>query len=185
MPESNRRASKEQPGSGFLAPCLATGLLFFVAGGAYGFLTGDNFRRQPIEQPIAFNHRLHVEEQGLDCEDCHPGCRSEVKPGIPDADTCLMCHAEAQGDSGEEARLVAMLARGESPAWRPLFRQPPHVFFSHRRHTAVAELDCGECHGDIGSSTTPPRLPDKLRMDDCRDCHLERGVSVSCSACHR
>jgi hypothetical protein len=137
------------------------------------------------QQPIAFNHLKHVEEVDLECDTCHQFYAKETFSGLPRAEVCTQCHEEAQGSSPEEAKLVQLIQGGKPLEWRSLFRQPPHVFFSHRRHAVVAEMQCADCHGTIAKSEAPPTRVKKLRMDDCIVCHELRGASTDCTACHR
>lgn len=136
-------------------------------------------------QPIEFNHRLHVEEAGMACTDCHEFYESEAFSGMPTAETCAFCHEEVAGESREEARLVELLQAGSPLEWQPLFRQPSHVYYSHRRHVGVAGLECEACHGAIATSKRPPRRVRKLLMDECLECHLDGDAATDCTACHR
>ena len=60
-----------------------------------------------------------------------------------------------------------------------------------------AGVDCQTCHGDIKEMNRVWMTPDtvlrphslwlpasKLEMGWCMDCHLERGASDDCAACH-
>ncbi len=136
-------------------------------------------------QPIAFNHRVHVQDNGMECSECHDSYEKETFSGLPGADLCSFCHAEAQGESVEELKLVAMLEEGKPLEWKRLFRQPSHVFYSHRRHVAVAGLECETCHGSFAETARPPARVERLEMDDCLDCHRRQGASEDCTACHR
>ena len=69
--------------------------------------------------------------------------------------------------------------------WVPLYRQPPHVFFPHRRHAVVAELECSACHGEIGDSKSPPLRVTRLGMQDCIECHERSNARTDCTTCHR
>lgn len=169
---------------GRLAAAAIAFPIFFVLSTA--LLTVFGTRPQPkAEQPVQFNHRLHVEDLGLECTDCHPYYEDETFSGLPSADACAFCHEEAQGENPEEAKLLRLLADERPLDWQPLFRQPSHVFYSHRRHVAVAELECEACHGPIATSEAPPRRVDKLDMDGCIDCHEQQGVANDCTSCHR
>ena len=160
-------------------------LMFLVFGGAAAFF-GDGWRPDhPVVQPIAFNHLLHVEEEGLECLTCHRGYEKDLSSGLPGSRACALCHLEPQGEGAEERRLAELLQRGGSLQWKPLFMQPPHVFFSHRRHVVVAEIECATCHGNIGESEAPPDRRDPLTMKECVACHEQREASTDCSACHR
>ena len=160
-------------------------LLFFVASGTFVLFLGATPFPRAVEQPIAFNHRKHVEEHEISCSTCHLSYEEETFSGLPDAEVCAFCHLEAQGTSAEELKLVDLLAGGAALDWKPLFRQPPHVFYSHRRHVAVAGLECSVCHGSIGESESPPGRVTPLRMSDCVECHRRSGASTTCTACHR
>jgi hypothetical protein len=137
------------------------------------------------EQPIAFNHRKHVEELQLECSTCHAFPENDLSSGLPRAEDCAMCHSEALGDSAAEAALLALIESGRPIAWKPLFRQPRHVFYSHRSHVEQAEIDCSICHGTIGASESPPLRATPLLMDECLECHERERASVACTACHR
>lgn len=139
----------------------------------------------PVAQPIAFNHRKHVKDLDLACSSCHQFYETETFSGLPDAEVCATCHSEPQGKSKEEERLVKLLKTGSGLQWASLFRQPAHVFYSHRRHVVAAKIECAVCHGSIAQTTAPPQSARKLRMQDCLDCHQKSGVPTDCTACHR
>lgn len=140
----------------------------------------------PIEQPIEFNHRLHVEDLGSDCTDCHLYAETGVRATIPNIDLCADCHEEAQTESAEEARLVEYIQSQELVPWRKIYRVPDHVYFSHRRHTGPAEIACENCHGEIRSLEASLRRPAiDMSMDFCMDCHYEVGASNDCLLCHK
>ena len=161
---------------------------FVLAGAGTTAITlggGPSFIRPAVQQPIVFNHRKHVKELDLACSSCHLTVEKEAFSGLPDADVCAFCHSEPQGTSEEEKKLVQLLKTGAPLAWKPLFRQPPHIYYSHRRHVVVAKLDCVVCHGSIAATIAPPGRVKRLRMDDCLSCHRRNGVSTDCTTCHR
>lgn len=166
------------------APVFGFAVFFMLSGGLVA-LFGDRLSQTAIEQPIAFSHRRHVVELEMDCSTCHPFYEKEAFSGLPEADVCAACHSEPQGKSAEEARLVRLLGRGEPLEWRGLFRQPAHVFYSHRRHVAVAKIACAACHGQIAEAKAPPGRVRPLAMEDCVGCHRQRGVGTDCTTCHR
>lgn len=159
----------------------AFGFLLFLVGSAVPLA----LRRPAVLQPISFNHRKHVQDNELACVTCHEFFEKEAFSGIPATEVCASCHLEPQGKSAEERELVRLLKAGAPVDWKPLFLQPPHVYYSHRRHVIVAGLECPACHGAIGASTAPPARVRQLRMEDCIDCHERQGAPTDCTACHR
>jgi hypothetical protein len=163
----------------------ASFLLVCAATIAFGLTGGPAFLRTAVRQPISFNHKKHVKDLDLGCTTCHLTVEKEAFSGLPTAEVCAFCHAEPQGKSAEEAKLVALLKAGTPLEWNRLFRQPAHVFYSHRRHVVVAKIQCAVCHGSIALTTSPPGRVRRLRMNDCLGCHRKSGVSTDCTACHR
>lgn len=140
----------------------------------------------PVVQPIAFKHRLHVEDLGMECTDCHLYAVNGVRATIPNIQVCGDCHPEAITESAEEARLVEYVQAEEPIPWEKVYWVPEHVYFSHRRHAGAAGIECERCHGAIGESEEPvtSRLV-SLSMDGCMGCHDETGTSNDCLLCHR
>jgi Cytochrome c7 and related cytochrome c len=167
-------------GRGGLLAGLLGFVVFFVASGAI-----VRSRGPVVEQPIAFNHRIHTVDNELACTNCHEYYEKEAFSGLPNRETCAFCHEEPQGEGAKELALVELLQSGAPLDWKPLFRQPPHVFYSHRRHVKVAGLECESCHGDIGQSEAPPRRVRRLEMNDCIGCHEREDAAFDCTTCHR
>jgi len=162
------------------------------------------------EQPIDFNHKVHVEELG-ECESCHYFREDGSFSGVPKLANCVECHEEAVGESAEEAKLVQEYVEpGKEIPWLIYARQPQCVFFSHPAHVNMAEMECVTCHGPVGESDhTRPyqynRLTkysrdiwgwniaglkknswDRMKMDDCAECHEEMtGHQGACFQCHK
>lgn len=145
-------------------------------------------------QPIAFNHRLHLERaQGIQCEDCHQFVKSQPYAGLPSKHVCFACHDPnpAEDDSEADARkpqFATLMQFAESDGdipWRRVTGTRDDVFFSHRRHVTVGQLDCRQCHPRMPDRTSPPaRGPIKMSMSTCIDCHRKANSSVDCIACH-
>ncbi len=155
-------------------------ILIAVAGGVSVALIA-----QSAEQPIPFNHKLHIEEAGMECTDCHLYAVDGVRATIPNLDICGECHAEPLTESAHEARVAEYVREGVPIPWRKVYWVPEHVYFSHRRHTAVAEIACETCHGIVGERSDPLTRPlVRLDMDACMKCHKETGASNDCVACH-
>ncbi len=44
------------------------------------------------QQPIAYSHRLHAGELGINCKFCHSSAEHGQYAGIPSSDVCMKCH---------------------------------------------------------------------------------------------
>jgi hypothetical protein len=108
------------------------------------------------------------------------------------------------------------VAKDREVPWLIYSRQPDCVFFSHAAHVISGQMDCVTCHGHIGESTSlkvyeENRITgysrdiwgkniagikrnswDRMKMDDCADCHRENNVNQNsvqtqrggCFVCH-
>lgn len=143
--------------------------------------------RAPIVQPIAYNHNLHVEGEGLECIDCHRNVETMPAATIPSLAVCENCHdTDPLSESPEEQKLIAHLEEQREIRWNRIYLVPDHVYFSHRRHVTLGELACSTCHGNVAEQLKPVEAPvTEITMEWCMDCHRENKVSTDCLACHR
>jgi hypothetical protein len=155
---------------------------------AGGFAAGRVLFRPAgnVSQPIRFNHQKHVRDAGMECSACHEYYATRQHSGLPTLETCLGCHEEASTGSPEERKLVELAKKDPGASFRKLFHLPEHVYYSHRRHVAIAHLECKTFHGGIEETTSPPAAPlVRITMDTCISCHSKRGVTTDCTHCHR
>lgn len=145
-----------------------------------------SFTGNTIDQPIKYNHSKHVEEIGLECIQCHQHYETDSAAGLPVLEDCAECHSELLGESEEEKKLLQFVDENLELPWNRVFQLPRHVFFSHRRHIVLGQLECNVCHGDMEKRTEPPQKSDnEVTMDFCMECHEDTGVSIDCMNCHR
>lgn len=154
-------------------------LAFFIA-----FIFVLNSVWGGVKQPISFNHKIHAEND-LECLDCHAYFDEHASSGRPTLETCSSCHEEPLGESKEEKKLIEHIKSGIEIEWQRLYRVPEDVYFSHKRHVVLANIECSICHGDIGESSKPPSKPLKITMKNCMRCHAEKEANNDCIACHR
>ena len=72
-------------------------------------------RTEAVQQPINYNHRLHVVDQELECTDCHEHARDLARATIPSMDICAECHDPHGGASttgGATYRLLRAIPTG-------------------------------------------------------------------------
>lgn len=163
---------------------FAGGVAVVAAGAAFAVGWQANGTKA-IVQPVAFNHKVHV-ETGLECGDCHGYFETQTFSGLPTISQCMDCHEEAITTSPEEEKVRELAAAGLPLEWEQIYRVPDHVYYSHRRHVIAGKLDCATCHGDIAETTSPPDRPlNDLSMDFCLNCHQQNNVTEDCIACHK
>ena len=137
-------------------------------------------------QPIRFNHKKHAGEMSLPCTTCHQTVKEQTFASLPQAGTCMTCHAAALTKNPEEEKIRQYAAKKEKIAWKRIYQMPDHVFFSHRRHGISAKIECVTCHGKMAELTEPPTRPlVQQSMSWCIACHQEKRASVDCNACHK
>lgn len=197
-------------------------ILFFIVGLASSMLLGwvvfPKMLYSQKNQPFNFNHALHMEEVSEGCESCHYFREDGSFAGVPKLEQCIECHEETLGESEDEATFVEQYVNNDREVpWLIYSRQPDCVFFSHAAHVKSAKMDCVTCHGHIGESESlrpyeenritgysrdiwgkniagfKKHTWDRMKMDDCADCHKEAGVHESsvqtqkdaCFVCHK
>lgn len=141
---------------------------------------------QTPRQPVAYNHKKHVADLGLECAFCHTGiAEGKAHAEFPPLEICASCHSEKSGNPKADA-VWAYVAENRPIPWKKIYNVPPHVYFSHRRHVGLAKLDCALCHGDMTKKETPvTRQAVAISMGRCSACHRRNKVTNDCLACHR
>lgn len=155
---------------------------------AFGIAAWSPWRGADAEfsQPVAFDHARHAEED-LGCLDCHATAETSPRASFPKLATCLLCHAEPQGEHPDEPKLREYAERDVEIPWVQANRSAGHVYFSHAMHVNLGKMECAECHGDMAAQHEPVTRSqvDGLTMSRCMECHEQRGASNDCIACHK
>ena len=122
-------------------------------------------------QPVAFSHRLHAGELGLDCRYCHNTVERSPKAAIPATETCMNCHKLIQAKS-EKLEPVRRSDATDTPIrWVRVHMLPDYAYFDHSAHLA-AGVGCVSCHGRIDTMERV-RQEKSLSMGFCLDCHRD------------
>ena len=126
-------------------------------------------------QPIAYSHKLHAGNMGIECRYCHHSAEKSKHAGIPSVNVCMNCHAvvhEGPQYGTEEIDKIHLAAgynkakqaynldangfRVEQPlVWNKAHNLPDHVYFSHAQHVHqnTGNIDCRQCHGPVQNYT--------------------------------
>lgn len=153
---------------------------------ACGFCLLAAVASEKKEQPVQFNHKVHISDLGMECADCHQYVLQSRKATLPGKQICMQCHEEPQGETSEEQKLVALLKSDQDLEWKRIYVLPKHVYFSHFRHVTLGQIACAACHGEMKVLTQPPTKPavDIINMNHCIDCHEDKNVDIDCLTCH-
>ncbi len=195
MPPAMRASSRAVA---VICVVLSAALVGAAGGGLYDY--SDDELSGP-EQPVQFSHAVHATKLGIECLYCHTTAESSQHATIPAVSVCMGCHKYVQAGSSEGSReeiakIHEFYQRGEPIPWLKIHNVPEHVQFKHFRHTR-AGIECQTCHGPVEQMNRVWLVPDtvlrpssgylpaaKLEMGWCMNCHLERGASDDCAACH-
>ena len=142
----------------------------------FDFMMGiGNIEGYQPEQPIAFSHKIHAGDNGMDCNYCHSSARSSKMAGVPSANVCMNCHAMIKGADPEAKEEIGKiwnafgldinedefdwdkLKAGQYPLtpieWVRVHQLPDLTYFNHSQHVNVGDLECQQCHGDMQKKT--------------------------------
>jgi hypothetical protein len=123
----------------------------------------------PIDQPIMFDHRHHVRDDGIDCYYCHYEAQRSKYAGAPPTSVCMNCHSQVWQRSERLAPLRASWFDDRPIHWRRVHVLPGFVYFDHSAHVSHG-VGCAECHGRVDDmGEVYPVAP--LTMMWCLDCH--------------
>lgn len=139
------------------------------------------------EQPIAFSHITHVQDNKMECQYCHWTVDKSSFAAIPEVETCIGCHnmlvpGRTEEQKKEIAKLKEYWANGEQIPWEKVHVMPDYVRFNHKRHVK-AGVGCQECHGQVPAMEVVERVS-SMKMGWCIDCHRVQGSSIDCYTCH-
>ncbi len=149
-------------------------LLFLAAPAASLFAQAD--------QPIAYNHRIHVADYRLDCRFCHSSAMKTNSAGIPSVEKCMICHRVIAVDRPEIVKLSRYWKEKKPIPWNRATDVPDFVYFPHYR-MVNAGVACLHCHPGMDRAAAAVQRRD-LTMGFCLSCHRSRGVSIDCWTCH-
>lgn len=180
--------------------------LFMTLGLGYAYAWNDY--NQKREQPIAFNHKIHVGQLGVKCTECHTTVEKSRQAGVPALQKCASCHKTVtiknvavierdyeEGRTSEEQldaellkvtnlKVVKQYVTAQKPIpWARVHALPNHAYFTHQPHIK-AGLDCVQCHGHLEQMGIARQVT-SLTMGWCVACHTTKNAALDCWTCHK
>jgi hypothetical protein len=120
-------------------------------------------------QPVPFDHALHVGQLGLDCRFCHSHVERSGTANIPSTTTCMNCHNQIRAQSPLLEMVRASHEAGEAIPWVRVHQVPDFVYFNHAVHVNRG-ISCYDCHGQVNEMPVV-RHAKSLSMGFCLECH--------------
>jgi len=170
---------------------IAPFIIGFICALIFGWYIFPYMLYSKEKQPFNFSHKAHLKLLGS-CEACHFFREDGSFNGIPDLQSCKMCHYSIlRGTPDEKIFFNEYLKKNKEIPWKVYQKQPDNVYFSHIAHK---NLPCTTCHPDVGhSDITPVFYRNKItgyskytmKMYKCERCHAKNKVSNACYVCHK
>jgi hypothetical protein len=153
-------------------------------------------RFYPVDQPVQFDHRHHVEDDGIACLYCHRDAERSPFAGIPATEVCMGCHGQVWNQSPMLEPVRRSYFSGRPLRWNRVHDLPDFVYFDHSVHV-LGGVACARCHGSVEKMALAYQVA-PLNMGWCLDCHRavqhvlghdhpgrQVDALTTCSACHR
>jgi hypothetical protein len=170
----------------FALSVLAVATAFALTGCDQIHKLGIGYNRgyQP-EQPIPFDHTIHVAQNKIQCQYCHNQVERSAHANIPALSTCMNCHLTVKTDSPHIQKLREAFDKGQTIEWVNVHMLPDFVHFNHSAHIQRG-VNCQTCHGPVETMQRVYQFQ-TLDMGWCVNCHRqpENRAPLNCSTCHQ
>lgn len=127
-------------------------------------------------QPVAYSHKLHAGQLGIDCRYCHANVERAAHAMVPATQTCMGCHSLVKTESARLAPIRASWKTNAPMEWVRVHKLPEHSYFDHTPHLS-AGVGCVTCHGRIDQMEVV-RLDKPISMGWCLQCHRDPTPSL-------
>jgi len=128
------------------------------------------------QQPVAYSHKLHAGELGLNCFYCHHTVYRGAFAAIPGTEICMGCHSNVRDKSPRLELVRSSYQTGQAIPWVKIHDLPDYVFFNHSAHV-TAGVSCVSCHGRI-DQMVEVRQEKPLNMAWCLECHRNPAPNI-------
>ncbi len=123
------------------------------------------------EQPVAYSHKLHAGDLGINCLYCHATVDRAPVAVVPPTQVCMNCHRVVKRDSPLLAAIRDSDSTKQPMRWVRVHNLPGFAYFDHRPHLR-AGVGCASCHGRIDKMEVVAQ-DQPLSMSWCLDCHRD------------
>ncbi|MBP9095404.1 MAG: cytochrome C [Ignavibacteria bacterium] len=129
---------------------------------------------------IKFNHKLHIVDAEIKCEDCHTGAVTSVslKDNLnPKKEVCASCHDVKSEKDCKLCHYDGVFEKLKSPK--------PDLIFSHKQHIDSEKQKCTDCHQGLDKvKFAKESAAGQPSMESCYSCHNNQKASNNCESCH-
>ncbi|MCP4583689.1 MAG: cytochrome c3 family protein [candidate division Zixibacteria bacterium] len=120
-------------------------------------------------QPVAYSHKLHAGDLGIDCRYCHLSVETSAVAGLPPTQICMNCHTLVGAKNDNLFPVRESWELGQPIEWVRVHNLPDYAYFDHSIHVN-ASVGCKSCHGRIDQMAVVTQQ-EPLSMGWCLDCH--------------
>lgn len=152
---------------GALIAVAVVGFFWYYASPKY---TDAGYRPR---QPVAYSHKLHAGDLGIDCRYCHNFVEVSSVANVPPTQTCMNCHKLIGQDNEKLLPVRESWASGEPIEWVRVHELPDYAYFNHSAHLH-AGIGCSSCHGNVADMEVVTQV-EPLSMSWCLQCHRDPG----------
>lgn len=142
--------------------------------------TSDKYEKYDNSKIIKFNHKLHIVDAEVKCEDCHTRAVNSVslKDNLnPKKEVCATCHDVKSEKDCKLCHYDGVFEKLKSPK--------PDLIFSHKLHIDSEKKKCTDCHQGLDKvKFAKESAAGSPSMESCYSCHNNQKASNNCETCH-
>jgi len=144
--------------------------------------SADQYETQRYDNSklIKFDHKIHVSDAGIKCEDCHIAAVKSIssKDNLnPKEQLCGTCHDVKDQKNCSYCHFDGVFKKLKVPK--------EELMFSHKQHIETQKKQCTDCHQGMDkvkySKESAAGFP---VMENCYTCHSNTKAPNDCENCH-